>query len=526
MNTCTQCQQEFNVTEDDLKFYKKIGVSTPTLCPEDRSRRRMQFRNFRTLYKGTSNLSGKSIISMYPAQTPLTIYTINEWWNDNWDALQFGRNVDFNRPFLEQFYDLFKQVPKLPLKQIQCEGCEYCNFAFKSKNCYLVFGCVENEDCLYGHIVWRCKDCIDGLYNYECELCYDCIDCVGCYQSYFSTECINCTSIWFSHDCFGCNNCFGCTGLRKKEWCWKNEYLGKEKYLEKLKETMPLTNDIVTREKEKLAHKKSKSVIFPAFFGYANEDVSGNHIYFSKNTHCSFDAKRCEDCKFLFTAQTFTDCFDCNFCPGGCELTFESLAVGNSQRLVCCREVQDSSDLFYCFECLGCQNCFGCDGLKYKRYCILNKQYSRIEYEELIPRIIKLMGQQWGEFFNPSISPFAYNESVANEYYPLTREEALKKGLRWAEETIPGSERPIEDSIKCEVTGRPFKITQQESMFYRNHQLPLPRRHPDQRHFDRMALRTPRKLYSRLCAKCNKAIQTTYAPERSETVYCKECYIE
>ena len=547
INKCSQCSSSFEITDEDLKFYKKIGVSAPTLCPDDRSRRRMQFRNFRTLYRTTSSLSGKSMISMYPPQTPLTVYSIDEWWNDNWDALKFGRDMDFNRPFFEQFDALFKQVPKLPLKQIQCEKCEYSNFSFSSKNCYLVFGCVENENCLYGHIVWRSEDCVDGLYNYECRFCYDCIDCVGCYQAYFSTECINCTDIWFSHDCLGCQNCFGCTGLRRKEWCWENEYLGKEKYVAKLKETLPLTYNRVNKEKEKLAHKKDKSVIFPAFFGYANEDVSGNHIYFSKNTYCSFDAKRCEDCKFLFTAQTFTDCYDCNFTPGGCELAFESMAVGNSQRLVCCREIQDSSDLFYCFECMACQNCFGCDGLKHKQYCILNKQYSKEEYEKFVARIIKHMVStgEWGEFFHHSISPFAYNETVANEYYPLTREEALKKGFRWsdyespkakAEKSISAPEVPanindvsddiLNTAIECEVSGRPFKIVPQELMFYRKNQLPLPKRHPDQRHFDRMALRTPRKLWPRLCAKCNKSIQTTFAPEKPEKVYCEACYLK
>ncbi|KKP36762.1 MAG: hypothetical protein UR28_C0038G0001, partial [Candidatus Peregrinibacteria bacterium GW2011_GWF2_33_10] len=49
---------------------------------------------------------------------------------------------------------------------------------------------------------------------------------------------------------------------------------------------------------------------------------------------------------------------------------------------------------------------------------------------------------------------------------------------------------------------------------------------PDQRHKDRMALRNPRKLWKRNCIKCNAEIQTTYAPERKEIVYCEKCYLE
>jgi len=39
-----------------------------------------------------------------------------------------------------------------------------------------------------------------------------------------------------------------------------------------------------------------------------------------------------------------------------------------------------------------------------------------------------------------------------------------------------------------------------------------------------MKLRNPRKLYTRNCDKCGKEIQTTYAPERPEIVYCENCY--
>jgi hypothetical protein len=84
-------------------------------------------------------------------------------------------------------------------------------------------------------------------------------------------------------------------------------------------------------------------------------------------------------------------------------------------------------------------------------------------------------------------------------------------------------------AIECEVRSTMglnplFKIIPQELEFYRKHNLPIPRRHPDQRHLDRMALRNPRKLFDRKCDKCNKDIKTTYSPDRKEIVYCESCY--
>ena len=60
----------------------------------------------------------------------------------------------------------------------------------------------------------------------------------------------------------------------------------------------------------------------------------------------------------------------------------------------------------------------------------------------------------------------------------------------------------LNKAIICEITGRPFRIVKMELDFYRRHNLPLPHRHPDQRHLERMQLKNPRKLRDRQCGKC------------------------
>jgi len=104
-----------------------------------------------------------------------------------------------------------------------------------------------------------------------------------------------------------------------------------------------------------------------------------------------------------------------------------------------------------------------------------------------------------------------------------------KETIAW--DQVPQRIEDVPDSITeevlaCEATGRNYRITKQELEFYRNKKLPLPRLHPDERHKRRMALRNPRKLWKRECDKCSKEIQTTYSPERPETIYCEECYLK
>jgi len=159
--------------------------------------------------------------------------------------------------------------------------------------------------------------------------------------------------------------------------------------------------------------------------------------------------------------------------------------------------------------------------------------------------------KEWWEFFPHELSPFGYNESVAQEYFPMTESEVREKWWNWYTEEKKSFDgktlQPLSISeydekvvwfetaqknidillswvIKCEVTQKPFKIIKQELAFYIEHSLPIPTKHPDQRHKERMDLRNPRTLYERTCSECTKDIITTYSPDRPERVVCDECY--
>lgn len=152
--------------------------------------------------------------------------------------------------------------------------------------------------------------------------------------------------------------------------------------------------------------------------------------------------------------------------------------------------------------------------------------------------------KEWGTFFPPTLSPFGYNESMAQDWVPLQKEEALKRGHRWKDdEEIPNVSKVIDAkrlpdaiddipddvlnwALRCSQTSRPFRIVKKELDFYRRMRLPVPHIHPDERHRQRKTLRNPRKLWVRSCAICSKTIQTTFAPDRPEKIYCEACYLK
>ncbi|MBT3349056.1 hypothetical protein HN954_02715 [bacterium] len=547
---CAVSKKEFEISAADLEFYKKMDVPPPSLCPEERQRRRISYRNFRSLYRRKCDATGKNLISMYHEKQEFPVFENSYWWGDDWDAKSFGRDFDFERNFFEQYAALANEVPRMATLNVNSENCTYSNFSWLSKNCYLVFGCVRDEDCLNGHIVWDSKNCIDNLYIFRCEWCSECVDCVDCYDTHFSTECTTCAESFFCHDCRGCKNCFGCTNLRQKEFWFLNEKCSREKYFEKLRAIQPFSRETISNGKFWLEKSKKESCIFPPFFGVKNENVSGNHVYESKDCHDCFDVKQCEDSKFLYTAHGEKNCRDISFTGATSDFCLECLAIGDANNLRFCHATNNSSNLTYCEFCYNCKNCFGCNGLRNAEFCILNKQFSKSEYETLSTKIIQKMRKtaEWGEFFPMKNSPFAYNEAIVQEYLPLKKEEILALELRW-HDTPPRTEKSsflkedlgefkipekmenigdeiLEQILSCETCENNFKIQSAELKFHRKINLPLPTICPDCRHSERMKLRNPRTLFLRECKNCAQKIKTSFSPNRTEKVLCEKCYLK
>ena len=143
---CRISGQEFFVTDKDLEFYDKISpmfgekqysIPSPTLCPDERQKRRLCFRNERKLYKRKCDLSGKEIISIYSPDKSYIVYDQKVWWSDDWNPLKYGRVFNFEKGFFEQFGKLIQDVPLITLINANSENCDYTNYATENKNCYL-----------------------------------------------------------------------------------------------------------------------------------------------------------------------------------------------------------------------------------------------------------------------------------------------------------------------------------------------------------------------------------------------------
>jgi hypothetical protein len=134
--TCKVSGKPFPIFQSDISFYDKISpvlggkkypMPLPTLCPEERERRRFARRNERNLYPRKCDATGKPIISIYSQDKNYKVFEQKVWRSDAWDPLDYGQNFDFTQPFFQQFDTLLHQVPLLALYNTDVVNSEYNN---------------------------------------------------------------------------------------------------------------------------------------------------------------------------------------------------------------------------------------------------------------------------------------------------------------------------------------------------------------------------------------------------------------
>jgi hypothetical protein len=581
MNTetrnCQNCKKDFVIEQEDFNFYQKMSVPAPTFCPLCRAQRRFAYRNERKLFKVKDAFTGEEILSTYPKESGRNIIKRETWLGDTWDAMQYGQELDLNRSFWDQLRELESKVPMYNFNVIKMVNSPYAFNATGLKNCYLIVNASYTEDSMYGNGVDYSKDCVDNSHIQESERCYESFWLEKCYQCYFTMMCADSRNLWFSRDCIGCNDCFGCMNLRKASYCIFNKQYTKEQYHEEIKKMNLDTNSGIQSAREKVREFWNTQIV-KSHQGIRNLNSTGSYVTNSKNVTDSYLVRESENVKYgqYLQVPSSKDSYDIANWGQDIELCYETIECGeNSYNNRFSRNCWPACrNLEYCVHLFSSSDCFGCVGLKKKQYCILNKQYTKEEYEELVPKIRKLLTDipyidkkgliyKYGEFFPIEFSPFGYNNTLAIQHFAMSKGEAEDKGYSWVEVekggyNITKKATEVEDSIQqvsdqilkevleCEKCKNAYRILENELTFYKKENLPIPRMCNECRHERRISDRLKIFLYQRPCmcagtsdetdkykntrahshgnGHCDEVFKTGYEPGRPEIVYCEKCY--
>ncbi|OGY84226.1 MAG: hypothetical protein A3F54_03390 [Candidatus Kerfeldbacteria bacterium RIFCSPHIGHO2_12_FULL_48_17] len=552
MLSCKQCAQTFTIAPQDQKILDTFDAPAPKLCRECNLKQRLAFRNERNLFRRTCEKCHKSILALYSKASTAHVYCRECWYNDTWDTTQYGRDYDPARPFFDQMKELTRAVPVFNLWQIgQNENCDYTNAAMNCKDCYFLFSALEDVGCVYCEQMGYSKDCSNCLHVDYGELMYDCVTVNTGYKCAGLLDSDKCTECYLGRDLTDCQNCFGCVNLKHKQYYWYNEPLEKTEYERRLAEALA-TRESWAAHQQKFTQHAAK---YPRRFARKkNTEGTGYELTNSSDIRqciIVWESQNCGESMDVFNSK---DVYRCNH-MGWLENTYQVATSVNVTYSLGVFGSEYAAFLNYCYLCFNSENLFGCSGLRKKKFCILNKQYSEEAYKKLRAKIISDMKArgEWGQFFPTQLSLLPYNETMAQRYFPLTKEEARKQGFMWNDETaglrnketlppdkvpnkIPATPDTItKEILRCTSCDNNYRILTQELKILRALHIAVPLECQDCSHKNRLKhylnpfLRqhqcdcTKRHPQHAATDRCPNTFETIWS-HQPEPIFCKTCF--
>lgn len=540
---CTDCNKEFTIDSGDFLLYEKVGLEPSNICFHCRLQGYFAFWPFGKFRKGVSDFSGESLITILPAHPRYPIYKSKEWWGDGWDAMDFGQDYDPSRKFFDQLKEVQEKVPRPHQAGENNTNCDWCDDVWECKNCYLSRSVFRCENINYGYRLIGCKDSNDLALSYNLQNSYDCLECHDSYNLNFSENSRDCIDSYFLYDCRNCQHCFMSWNLRNKQYCIRNVQYTKEDYeteMAKIQFDSQKTIETLKKEYEEILKKEA---VHRENFNIKTTNSTGNYLINCDKCVNVFSWEESQNCRNMLRGLANKDCID----QVGCwklEMSGDNSCVqGDGYNL---RHSSWSNGRYsdYLDNCIEVEYCFGCIGLKKKKYCILNKQYSKEEYEKIKATIVENMKKdgEYGKFLPYSMGLCEYNFSTASIYLPEVKKETiLKLGGYWLDEDLTSTEGvpslDLPDSILeteadvstkaliCPESKYRFNISPSEYEFHKRKKIALPRIHFDLRMIKKGRKTATLKTTDYQCHYCKKEINAYYPTEWGyHKIACEECY--
>ncbi|MFH1405434.1 MAG: hypothetical protein ABIH21_05085 [Patescibacteria group bacterium] len=546
---CPISGERWQLDQDEIERCRAWGVPVLEMSPAMRVHFLGSWGAGVDLWWKPHMLTGKPILSAVPPDAMPPVITDKEYYSEC-PGESRSIEIDPNRPFFDLHADLIKKVPGPAFQShgsVNTVGGGYIDCV----NAYMMFGTYSAKDSWYSFRNKVLDDCMDMAMCEKCENSYSstmCLHLNNCKQMFESLYCMNCQ---FGFDLHNCENCYQCANLRYKKFMYQNEQLSQDEYEAKMREINLSCSSSFDQERKKFLTFLQTKAIWPEDFNINSPGCSGEYVldcidssgYFmtnTKNVRCGWFVFDSENLESIVIGNDSQDVY--NSCV--------SIACQNSKMMYVCKY---SMGCEYCMMCDDLEYCFGCIGLRKKKYCIFNKQYSEDEYWQKLDQLKCAMLErgEYGEFWPVKMAYWWPQYGFASLVYPFTDEELkkldaphfdAKEGMRYAPypqdiEIYSTDEVPdcIAD-VGDEWAGKMFKDVEEDRRFTLNeHEIayrkkkgyPFPRRHYRARFKELVRqVNSPERVLA-VCTKCSKQIEINnnrMFPDRK--VYCKPCYLQ
>lgn len=111
----------------------------------------------------------------------------------------------------------------------------------------------------------------------------------------------------------------------------------------------------------------------------------GHDLWFAKNCYMTFYAWHVENIMYsAYMVGGSKDAMDCLNILDPSQWLYDCINCGESYRLKNSQHCKACTESAFLYDCRNCSDCFMCTGLRSKKYCFKNEQYSKEEYKNIL----------------------------------------------------------------------------------------------------------------------------------------------
>ena len=548
---CAITGEKWMMTEEEIGWYRKFNVPPSKYSPSARIKLVMGYFVVFDMWYNKHADTGAPIISTTHPASGIRVLPDLEWFNR--DFISHGQNLQASNSFFDQLYALSRRVPVAATFNYKVPENSVAFISFGDQDSYFVLACKSKRSFFCGN-AHDVEDSAELVAVENVRQSYAVVHSQRIFNCRFLLECYDCINSHFLFDCRNCEFCFGATNQRNKKYLWFNEQLSKEEWERRFAEIDLRSREALDEIQQHFSELMQTQTVWPENFNVNAVDSSGEYIIESTDVRDGYyimrGCRNLDNSCYAFGLPSH-DCYTVCAPIGASDCYY---GIGQEQ----CSQVRFALSILarnmnteYCNVCFDCENCFGCIGLRHKKFCILNKQYTEEEYWKVLDELkcAMLDRGEYGELPPMKFGTQHWSGSGARVLYGASKDECLKLGAVDFPVGAEGSEGPIVDSASLhsldsipdridsieEVTGKPyfdpaanrrFSYQKTELELYARLGVAPPRKHPTRRltdHYHEMSMAVFEDGH---CEKCNQQIRVaknmTY-PNRK--LYCKSCYL-
>ncbi|MDA1038208.1 MAG: hypothetical protein O2877_00790 [bacterium] len=544
--TCSITGRKWIMAEEDIERFRKFNVPPLKVAPETFTNQYMVLHTGFSWWWNTDVETGKPILTHIHPSRPFKVMNDKSWANK--DFTEQGRDVD-SRLFFDQLFDLATDVPQSAWRNMEDPINSIARISLGNQDSYFTVAARAKKS-FYIADSYDVENCAEATWSSKLNDSYNLVRGVNISRSMVVRESRNCLNCAFIFDCRDCDSCFFSWNQRQAKFLWRNEQLSEGEWKKRWAEldlgSAKRFYDLMDEFKQQL----SSEIVWPENFNIKSQNSTGEYL------------ENCLDCERSWYCDGMQRGWWSVWGSEGAEDSalgidyrsnngFGNPAVVDSSQCRFSILVNRSQRLEYCIECHDCEDCFGCVGLKRKKFCILNKQYTEQEYWQKLDELKTKMLEdgEYGQSFPQRFAVTPYRHSAAPIVFTPDEVESLGvmdfdadadgafgnwEGKEMHKiEDIPDHINDVGDewvgrTIWDPVMKRPFGILKPELEFYRKMNIPVPREH--------FIARIETSLWPEVlmmsqhetsCKKCEKIIEVADSrayPNRK--IYCRTCYLQ